>query len=149
IAANGGIVAAGLGPLRQFTNSGYGFELDRYQTDGSLDTAFGHRGTLTTDFTPVTTLGSIRATRTKPGVRVVWRTLAEADTGGFHVYRDTARGRVRVNRTRIVARGSPEPGASYAFLARGAPRVARRYWIQEIKSDGKRTYFGPAVVRRA
>ena len=51
--------------------------------------------------------------------------------------------------TRIVARGSPETRASYAFLDRGAPRVARRYWIQEVKSDGKRTYFGPAVVRRA
>ena len=148
ITADGKIVAAGRGPLKMFTSSGSGFALARYLPDANVDTTFGKDGTLATDFTPLTTVASLTATQTRPGVRVVWRTLSEASTLGFNVYRQTSRGRLRVNPSRITAKGSIETGASYAYVDRRATRTARRYWVQEVKSDGTRRSYGPAVVRR-
>jgi uncharacterized delta-60 repeat protein len=148
ITADGKTVAAGRGPLKMFTSSGFGFALARYLPDAQVDTTFGKDGTLATDFTPVTTVASLTATQTKPGVRVVWRTLSEASTLGFNVYRQTRRGRLRVNASRVAAKGSIETGASYGYVDRRATRAARRYWVQEVKSDGTRRFYGPAVVRR-
>jgi hypothetical protein len=53
-----------------------------------------------------------------------------------------------VNARPTAAKGSAGSAASYAFLDRRAPRAARRYWLQEVKRDGTRRFYGPAVVRR-
>jgi len=97
--------------------------------------------------TSVVTLRSLTASRSAAGVRVRWRTGSEADTLGFHVYRESAGKRVRADRGLIPARGSVS-GARYFFLDKRAPRGKLTYRLQAVGTDGSRTWYGRASVGR-
>jgi hypothetical protein len=101
---------------------------------------------ITTQAVAVTVAG-ISARTTKAGVLVRWRTGTEADTLGFHLYRERAGKRVRVDRRLIPAKGSVS-GARYSFLDRRAPHGKLRYRLQAIGKDGSREWFGPVGVAR-
>jgi hypothetical protein len=47
------------------------------------------------------------------------------------------------------SKGSSTRGASYSFLDKAAPRHgAIQYWLQVVKHDGKRVWYGPVVPQR-
>jgi len=89
------------------------------------------------------TFRSMSAKSTDRGNLVRWTTAFEFNTLGFHVYRQVAGQRVRVSSSLIRAKGL----GRYTFLDRRAARAkAIRYWIQEVRLDGSRTWYGPARV---
>lgn len=90
------------------------------------------------------TIRSFTATAAKGGVLVRWGTAPLLDTLGFNLYRQVRGRRVRVNGKVIAAK----KGSSYSFVDRKAPRAKPlRYWIQAVKLDGSRSWYGPARVR--
>jgi hypothetical protein len=95
------------------------------------------------------TLYGLRAARSHDGVTLRWRTGTEADTLGFNVYRQQGSRRVRLNRRLMPALGGLG-GSSYSFVDRRAPRHrAVRYWLQDVDTQGVRTWHGPVRVRAA
>jgi uncharacterized repeat protein (TIGR01451 family) len=88
------------------------------------------------------------ATAVRMGRRVVvrWRTASEAGLLGFNVYREQGAQRLRLNRTLIGAAAAS--GGRYSWRDR-APAAARslRYWLQEVRLDGKRFWHGPVAAR--
>ena len=84
---------------------------------------------------------SLRAKRS--GQRVVFSWAAERNTEvlGFNVYRERIGKRVRVNRQWLPA----SVRNSYAFVDRSA-RPRDRYWLQVVRVDGRRSWFGPVAV---
>jgi hypothetical protein len=99
------------------------------------------------DIPTAVTLVSLTAARSTPGVLVRWRTGTEADTLGFHIYRERAGKRVRVDRRLIPSKGSVS-GARYSFVDRRAPRGKLTYQLQAVGTDGSRTWYGRASVVR-
>jgi hypothetical protein len=93
------------------------------------------------------TLVSFTGARSPAGVRVRWHTGTEADTVGFHVYRERASKRARLDRRLIVAKGSLA-GARYSFLDRRAPKGKVSYRLQAVGTDGSRTWYGRISVPR-
>jgi hypothetical protein len=94
------------------------------------------------------TVRSVTATRRRAGVLVRWRTAAEVDTLGFHVYREGRRTRVRLTQELIAAGGfGRSAGRSYSYVDRHAKKGATRYWIEAVALDGFRSWLGPAVPR--
>jgi hypothetical protein len=96
---------------------------------------------------------SFSARRTGKGVLVRWRTGTETNELGFNVYRLRNGHRVRANRRLIpavsVTRGGIS-GGTYSYLDRRAPRhAALRYWLQEVATNGARTWHGPVRVNRS
>lgn len=89
------------------------------------------------------TLRFFTASRSGRTVLVRWRTASERQTLGFHVYRDLAGKRQRINRVLLPSRG----GGLYAFLDRRAGDGSARYWLQDVALDGSRTWHGPARSR--
>jgi hypothetical protein len=94
------------------------------------------------------TLVSFSAKPSALGVLLRWRTGAEAKLLGFHVYRQSAGKRLRLNRALIPARSSVA-GAAYRYLDRHVPRrvMRLRYSLEAIGRDGSRRPFGPVNVR--
>lgn len=88
------------------------------------------------------TVDALSARQTRAGVLVRWRTAAEIDVLGFNVYR----GRVRLNRTLLPARGT-FVGAAYRFLDI-APKRHRdaRYRLEAIVRDGSARSLGTVRV---
>jgi uncharacterized delta-60 repeat protein len=127
------------------------FALVRYTAQGRLDRGFGKVGKVVTDFTSgITGFVSFTATRTKPGVLVRWRTRFEVETRGFHIYRERpGKPLLRVNRELIVARGNSARGAAYSLLDRRTVKGTGRYFLQEVKRDGRTINRGQATVRKA
>jgi hypothetical protein len=99
------------------------------------------------DIPTAVTLVSLTAARSTPGVLVRWRTGTEADTLGFHIYRERAGKRVRVDRRLIPSKGTVS-GARYSFLDRRAPHGKLTYQLQAVGTDGSRTWYGRASVMR-
>jgi hypothetical protein len=97
--------------------------------------------------TSAVTLRSLTASRSPAGVLVRWRTGSEADTLGFHVYRGRGAKLTRVDRRLIPASGFVS-GARYSFLDRRAPRARLSYRLQEVGTDGSRTWYGRVSVVR-
>jgi sortilin (neurotensin receptor 3) len=83
------------------------------------------------------------AVRARDSVMLRWRTASELQLLGFHVYRQIAGKRVRLNRELIPA-GSDGRGRSYAFRDRlpGGTRGAS-YWLEEVRAGGTRVKHGP------
>lgn len=95
------------------------------------------------------TLRDLEATRTRKGVRVRWRTAAEVDTLGFHVYRERGGKRLRLTRALLPAQGfGPTPGGTYSFLDRRPGPPGTRYWLETVSLDGSRNWLGPAAAHR-
>jgi uncharacterized repeat protein (TIGR01451 family) len=93
-------------------------------------------------------LAELRADRVAGGVLVRWRTVAEQDNYGFHVYRSTTPNRaaaVRVTPALIPGQGRGlAGGASYSFLDAGAPDGPVYYWLEAIDFNGTSAFYGPA-----
>jgi hypothetical protein len=111
-------------------------------------------GTVTVNFddvgfssTTAVTLRALTASRSAAGVQVRWRTGSEAETVGFHIYRESGGKRVRADRRLIPARGSVS-GARYSFLDKRAPRAKLIYRLQAVGTDGSRTWYGRVSVGR-
>ncbi len=105
--------------------------------------------TLTVDSgvpTAVTVTG-VTATRHGGSVVVRWRAGSEATTLGYNVFREVAGNRVQVN-PRLI----PAPAKAglhlyaYADHAVSASGTAR-YWLQQVATNGSRTWRGPISVR--
>jgi uncharacterized delta-60 repeat protein len=143
IAPDGKIVAVGVVDEARFV-------LVRYAVDGAFDSGFGKDGKVFTVFgPPVTVVPTLVAADTDHGVLVRWRTAVEVNARGFNVYRDQKGRRVRANGKLVRSKGSSTRGASYSFLDKAAPRHgAIQYWLQVVKHDGKRVWYGPVVPQR-
>jgi hypothetical protein len=90
-------------------------------------------------------LASFTASPSGKGITLRWRTGTEADTLGFHIYRERAGKRVRLDRALIPAKGSLS-GARYAFLDQRAPHGKLTYRLEKVATDGSRTWLGRARV---
>ena len=86
----------------------------------------------------------LSATRSGKSVRLQWRTASEAGTLGFNVYRGRADARKRVSHRLIPARGGVE-GAAYTWRD-GQRGSGSLYWLQIVRMDGSRSWYGPARV---
>lgn len=88
--------------------------------------------------------------RPEGGVVVEWHTREEIRNLGFHVYREDAQGRHRLNPSIIaggalfVRGGSPQHSAkTYQWLdPEGSPNAS--YWLEDVDLNGTRTTHGPA-----
>jgi hypothetical protein len=91
------------------------------------------------------TVTSLSAVRAHGRVAVRWRTGSEAQLLGFNVYRERAGRRVAVSRTLIPANGRLA-GARYAYVDRHPSQGKARYWLQAVRSNGSRSWYGPAAA---
>lgn len=89
---------------------------------------------------------SLSATRSAKGVVLRWRTGFEVGALGFHVYRTKNGTRLRLSRLPIRASGGLR-GHVYRFLDRRSRSGS--YWLQEIRADGSRSWYGPVTTRIA
>jgi hypothetical protein len=87
-------------------------------------------------------------TRSNGRIVVRWRTASEFDAQGFNVYRGQDGIRRRANLVLIQAKAGFRPGATYAFVDRGALGSTRRYWLQEVTVDRTLRWLGQVAVRR-
>ena len=146
VQGNGKIVLAG-GSYSKV--GGPDFALARFTASGHLDSRFGKAGKVLTDFRGTTGFASFSATRTRGGVLLRWRTTWEEGIRGFHLYRERVKKRaLRITRKLIASKGSTRRGASYSFRERGAPPGAYRYFLQEVRRDGKTVFRGQTAVKR-
>lgn len=98
-------------------------------------------------------LSSFRAYQQADGtVRLVWHTAEESRNLGFHIYRDDASGRHRIDRSLIAGsallmRGSKPQHAAKTYAAIDAyPAANATYWIEDVDINGSSTLHGPAYV---
>ena len=142
IARDGKIVTAGRSNDR--------FALVRYRRDGGLDQEFGKAGSVTTAFgSPVTIVASFTAADKDRGDLIQWRTAVEVKARGFNVYRERKGHRVRATSRLVPSRGTSAHGASYSFFDNAGPRHGElRYWLQVVKQDGRRVWYGVVVPKR-
>jgi uncharacterized repeat protein (TIGR01451 family) len=76
---------------------------------------------------------------------VRWRTGAEFDTFGFHLWRaDTpVRGAAtRITPAMVMATGSD---SSYSYVDAGVSVPVRYYWLEEVETSGKSVEYGPVA----
>ena len=86
------------------------------------------------------------------GVAIEWRTREEVHNLGFHIYRDDAQGRHRVDPSLVAGSalllrgGMPQHRAkTYQWLdARGT--ASATYWIEDVDVNGTRAMHGPIYV---
>lgn len=86
-------------------------------------------------------------------VTIRWTTSFESRNLGFHVYRQTPAGRVRITR-QLVAGGAffaftanLEAGRSYAWHDRVTPGSFAQYSVEALAVDGSRTLLPPITPR--
>jgi uncharacterized repeat protein (TIGR01451 family) len=126
------------------TNTATITHADQFDPDTGNNTASATETTQPGGPTAVT-LVSFTAARSRSGVVLRWRTGTEADTLGFHVYRERAGKWVRVDRRLIPSKGSVF-GGRYSFLDRRAPRAKVSYRLQAVDRNGSRTWYGAVTV---
>ena len=101
-------------------------------------------------------LASFRAiARSQGGVTLEWKTREEIRNLGFHVYREDASGRHRLNPSIIaggallVRGGRPQHSAkTYQWLDPQSSAGAT-YWLEDVDLNGTRTTHGPARAEAA
>jgi hypothetical protein len=92
-------------------------------------------------------LVSFGAAPTRQGVAVTWRTVTEAGTIGYDVWRFSAGKAVKVNRGLIVAKTSGIGRASYRVVDRGARSgQAYTYRLRALGLDGKRAWVARTAI---
>lgn len=94
-------------------------------------------------------ISSVRALAAENGgVELEWKTVAEAETVGFEVYRATETGTVRVGQGPLMALLDSPHGGVYRLLDSAVtPRDGElRYQIVELDANGSRRAHGPYVV---
>ncbi len=99
-------------------------------------------------------LDYLRATESRRGVTVSWRTLREVETMGFRIVRETGQGSrktVEVLTPQVVSpRGSEISGATYEVLDETPGHSGRTvYWLEEIDSSGQIARYGPVSPQAA
>jgi hypothetical protein len=101
-------------------------------------------------------LSSFRAFQQSDGtVLLKWATHEESRNLGFHIYREDANGRQRIDSTMIAGSALLIPGAkpqhaakAYAWIdAHPVPNAA--YWIEDVDINSTRTMHGPAYAEIA
>lgn len=146
-----GVVTVGLGDGRLAFASAVSV-----RRDGTVLAAGDSRGTASddrSDFALVqligsgrggTRYGSLDAVNLPAGVQIRWQTEVEDGTRSFSVYRadenSSPATRKRLTRTPIRPRGD---STRYAFLDPDPPSYTPLYWLQELRRDGSRAWFGP------
>jgi hypothetical protein len=102
----------------------------------------------TTNITTSVRLVSFAARRAPQGVAVSWRTVSEADTAGYDVWRLSRGTSVKVNTALVPAKTSGIGRAAYRVLDRSARSgIAYTYRLQAVGLDGKRVWRARATVR--
>lgn len=94
---------------------------------------------------------SFRASHTKRGVRLSWRTAIESGTLGFNLYREVGGKVVKLNGAMLPSVfGGTTSGHSYSWLYRRVSPTVRtlRYRLQSVRLDGTRSWVGATSVRR-
>ena len=87
-------------------------------------------------------------------VRLVWRTLEESRNLGFHVYREDASGRHRIDPALIagsalILRGSRPQHAAKTYAAIDPqPTANAAYWLEDVDINGTRTAHGPVYAQQ-
>ncbi|MEJ5199844.1 MAG: hypothetical protein WHX53_13050, partial [Anaerolineae bacterium] len=92
-------------------------------------------------------LARFEAAATAAGVELLWETLSETDTAGFHLWRSEQpdAGYVRITPALLPARGGPTRGALYTYTDTAAPAGRRCYYrLEEIDVYGASAFYGPA-----
>jgi uncharacterized repeat protein (TIGR01451 family) len=85
----------------------------------------------------------------KGKVSVSWTTSFEADNLGFNLYRQTAAGRVKVNRELIAgsalfaAKQALTSGRAYRWKDRVQGGAFAQYYLEDVDLNGTRTMHGP------
>jgi uncharacterized repeat protein (TIGR01451 family) len=88
-------------------------------------------------------------------VRLVWRTHEESRNLGFHIYREDASGRTRIDPSLIAGSalllrgGQPQHAAKLYALIDSEPAPNAGYWIEDVDINGSRTMHGPAYPESA
>lgn len=88
-------------------------------------------------------------------VRLVWHTQEESRNLGFHIYREDASGRHRVDPSLIAGsalmlRGSkPQHAAKTYTVLDTQPSSNAAYWLEDVDLNGTRTDHGPAYPEAA
>jgi hypothetical protein len=96
------------------------------------------------DFNPTAvTIRSFTAKRSKQRLTLRWRTASESALVGFNVYRQRGAARVRLNRAMIAAAGDAL-GHGYTWRGRAPSGVNSRFWLQWVRADGTKAWYGPA-----
>ncbi len=101
-------------------------------------------------------LRSFTATRRGERVLIRWRTAAELDNLGFHVYRSSGGELIRLTRelvagSALVARGRAlQRGHSYRWWDEISPEMEPvSYWLEDVDINGESTWHGPVAVQRS
>ncbi|MDQ3875502.1 MAG: hypothetical protein M3322_08175 [Actinomycetota bacterium] len=93
-------------------------------------------------------LQSFTAQRVGKNVVLRWRTASEVNTLGYNVYRQAGAKRVKLNRSLIPAAsliGGSTSSHAYSFRTRipSLKGASAKYWLQEVASNGARSWYGP------
>jgi hypothetical protein len=93
-------------------------------------------------------LQSFTARRSGKNVVLRWRTASEVNTLGYNVYRQAGAKRVKLNRSLIPAAsliGGSMSSHAYSFRTRipSLKGASAKYWLQEVASNGARSWYGP------
>jgi len=89
----------------------------------------------------------------KGRVVVSWTTTFEANNLGFDVYRQTAAGRVKINKHVIAGsalfsrRTELTSGRAYRFKDQTASAEFTQYFVEDVDLDGTRSLHGPVTPR--
>jgi uncharacterized repeat protein (TIGR01451 family)/fimbrial isopeptide formation D2 family protein len=121
-------------------------------TNGADLTPNNNVASVATLFSPTAiVLSSFTATAEGDAIVVRWRTSAELNTWGFHLYRSADGERshaVRVTPELILGRGRDQ-GAAYEWRDSAAEQGMRyTYWLEEVELDGATHEYGPASAAR-
>jgi hypothetical protein len=100
--------------------------------------------TVSNDATTAAGVFGLSARREHGTVVLRWRVGSEARTLGYNVFRQVAGKRMRVN-ARLISRASQTGLHLYEYADRAAAGAAR-YWLQQVRLDGSRTWEGPVSV---
>jgi hypothetical protein len=142
----------GLGPAPDSAATKSASRMDCSDTDdNAVDFTLGDPSPQNTSSPPVSCaptavlLTSLKATRSRGGVSIRWRTPAGAGLLAFDLYRTTPLGTTRLTRLPLPSVLN-EAARSYSWLDRRAPRRPQTYRIEGVRTDGTRVVLGSVAV---
>ena len=149
--SSSGVACPGYPPLPQGVGSCNTATLTTSTSDANPTTTSSFGSTIQSP--SAVELSSFHAfSQTDGTVRLVWRTQEESRNLGFHLYRDDASGRHRIDPSLIAGsalllRGSrPQHAAKIYAALDSAPVPGAAYWIEDLDINGTRTIHGPVYA---